>query len=60
LPAERYDCMFTGHNSYHMAFSERKQVGKRDTFAPDDPVAIRKCRGNCHNRIAAERATPGI
>jgi len=43
LPAEGNDRMLTGQDSNNMAFTERKKVGKRDTFPADDPVAIREC-----------------
>jgi len=52
--------MFMGYNGYDVTFPERKQVGKRDTFAPEDPSAIRKRGCDGHNRIAAERAAIGI
>jgi DNA/RNA endonuclease YhcR with UshA esterase domain len=59
LPAEDNGCMFAGYNGYNMTFAKRKQVGKRYTFATNDPVAIRKGRRDDHNCIAAERAAIG-
>src|SRR5512136_2394204 len=60
LPAEGNDCMLTGHNGYHMIYTERKQVGKRNAFATDNSRAIGKCRCNPHDGIATERAAAGI
>ncbi len=52
--------MLTGNNGDDVAFTERKQVGKRDTFTTEDPVAIRKSGCYRHYCIAAERAALGI
>jgi len=52
--------MIACQNGYNMAFTKRKEVGKRYTFTADDTIAIGKCRCHGHYCIGTERAAIGI
>ena len=48
--------MLAGNNGNRMPFAKGKQVGKSDTFSPDNSPTFGKCRCRSQDMFRTERA----